>query len=250
MASSSRSTTPRTSLVSLGGALLAGLFISASSSSARAEPIPPPPVIAPYGYAPRSQEFVAPAYQVPTYVYLPGAGMQGYPGSTEPGGKHGWYGWQTLLVFGGSTTVALIGGIAGGTSDSPGVLLTSLSLGGAGFLFGGPIIHWAHGHTSKGLGALGLNFGLPLVGGGLGVATACIAGGCGNRSAGIGILLGLVIGGSAGLLASMVVDVSVLSYEETGSGPTIASRRAPTWTILPDLKITRDKTTFGFAGVF
>ena len=213
-------------------------------------PPAPPPAVAPYAYAPRPQPTLVPAYQVPTYVYFPGDGMHGFPGTTEPTGKHGWYGWQTLLVFGGSTTVALIGGIAGGTSDSPGVLLTSLSLGGVGFLLGGPITHWAHGHTSKGLGALGLNFGLPLVGGGLGVATACIAGGCGDRSAGIGILFGLVIGGSAGLLASMVVDVSVLSYEETGSGPTIASRRAPTWTILPDLNITRDKTTFGFAGVF
>jgi hypothetical protein len=207
-------------------------------------------VIAPYGYAPRPQQLVVPAYQVPTYVYLPGAGMQGYPGSTPPTGKQGWYGWQTLLVFGGSTTVALIGGIAGGASNSPGVLIGGFTLGGAGLLLGGPIIHWAHGHTSKGLGALGLNFGMPLVGGGLGVATACIAGGCGNGSEGVGILLGLMIGGSAGLIASMVVDVTVLSYEQTDSGPSIASRKAPTWTILPDLKITREKTTFGFAGVF
>jgi hypothetical protein len=164
--------------------------------------------------------------------------MQAFPGTSGPTGKHRWYGWQTLLVFGGSTTVGLIGAIAGGNSNSPGLLIGGLSLGGAGLLFGGPIIHWA------------LNFGLPVVGGGLGVATACIAGGCGSGSEGIGIFLGLVVGGSAGLLASMIVDVTVLSYEDMGSGPTVVSRRAPTWTIVPDLKLTRDKTTFGFAGVF
>jgi hypothetical protein len=164
--------------------------------------------------------------------------------------KRGWYGWQTLLVFGGSAAVGIIGSVAGGASDSPGVWLTSLGLGGTGFLLGGPIVHWAHGNTSKGFGALGLNFGMPLVGAGLGVATACVVGGCGRSSDGVGIFIGLLAGGSAGLLASMIVDVSALSYEQTPSGPSFASRKAPTWTIVPDLKITREKTTFGFAGVF
>ncbi len=233
---------------------MAGLSISSASPSARAEPAPVAPAAAPvpppYAYAPQPQVGAVRGFQVPTYVYIPGDGTQGFPVGTEGSTKRGWYGWQTLLVFGGATTVGLLGGLAGGASDSPGVWLTSLGLGGAGLLLGGPIIHWAHGNTGKGFGALGLNFGMPLVGGGLGVATTCIAGGCGSGSEGIGVFLGLVVGGSAGLLASMIIDVAALSYEQTPSGPSFASRKAPTWTLLPDLKITREKTTFGFAGVF
>jgi hypothetical protein len=59
-----------------------------------------------------------------------------------------------------------------------------------------------------------------------------------------------VFGGSVGLLTAMIVDVSALSYETTAPVDSSASKRSPGWTILPDLKISRDKTTFGFAGVF
>ncbi|MEP7126990.1 MAG: hypothetical protein ABJE95_39020 [Byssovorax sp.] len=238
----------------LGLALVAGLAIFAQSPRARAEPTPAAtpiaPAIPPSRPGPRRLDGAAPAYEVPTYVYFPGAGMGAMPGAPEIAGKGAWYGWQTLLVLGGSTTVGLVGGFAGGGSGSGGVLIGGLSIGGAGLLLGGPIVHWAHGNTSKGLAALGLNFGVPVVGGGLGVATACIAGGCGSGSEGVGILLGLMIGGSAGLLTSMILDVSVLAYEPVDSNPSVTARRAPTWTLVPDLKITRDKTTFGFAGVF
>ena len=231
---------------------MAGLSISSASPSARAEPAPVAPAAAPvpppYAYAPQPQVGAVPGFQVPTYVYIPGDGTQGFPVGTEGSTKRGWYGWQTLLVFGGATTVGLLGGLAGGASDSPGVWLTSLGLGGAGLLLGGPIIHWAHGNTGKGFGALGLNFGMPLVGAGLGAGIVCVSAGC-DSDQGIDIFLGVVVGGSLGLIASMILDVTVLSYENEPIKP-VVSRRAPGWKIVPDLKITREKTTFGFAGVF
>jgi hypothetical protein len=172
------------------------------------------------------------------------------PGTPAIRSKRDWYGWQTLLVFGGATTVALVSGFAGGASDSTGVVVTGLSLGGAGLLFGGPIIHWAHGHTARGFGVLGLNFGMPLVSGGLGIGIACAAGGCGGHDSGFGIFFGSMIGGSFGLLGAMIVDVAALSYEPIAPAPEAAHSKRPTWTLVPDLKITREKTTFGFAGVF
>jgi hypothetical protein len=161
-----------------------------------------------------------------------------------------WYGWQTLLVYAASTTVGLAAGFAGGASDSGGLLFTGTTIGGTGLVFGGPIVHWVHGNTSRGFAALGLNFGATLASGGVGVGIACAADTCSGSFGGFGIFAGLVFGGSVGLLTAMIVDVSALSYETTAPVDSSASKRSPGWTILPDLKISRDKTTFGFAGVF
>ncbi len=250
MASFSRRSIRR---IAHGAALAAGLLISAQSTSARALPAPGAPAPAPYVYAPPPLQLGAPRPEYPTYVYLDQEGSPGVPvmaGMPAIWSKRYWYGWQTLLVFGGSTTVGLIGGFAGGASGSAGVIITGLSVGSAGLLLGGPIIHWAHGHTARGFGVLGLNFGMPLVSAGLGIGITCAAGGCSGHASGFGIFFGSIIGGSFGLLGAMIVDVAALSYEPSAPVAGAASRKAPTWTLLPDLKITREKTTFGFAGVF
>jgi hypothetical protein len=245
--------------ISPGATLLAAVL--GAASSARAQPAPvtpiaPPPAAAfapappPYSNALPPPQLVAPRYEVPTYVYIPGDMSPGMPGMPDARGKRTWYGWQTLLVWGGSSVFALVAGISGGAANSPGVLITGLSVGGAGLLFGGPVVHWAHGNTGKGFGALGLNFGMPVVSSGLGVAIACAAGGCSGRGDGFGLFFGLMVGGSLGLVGSMIVDVTTLSYDSNVPVASTASRKSPTWTLLPDLKITREKTTFGVAGVF
>ncbi len=197
-------------------------------------------------YASRADDLVPPRLQYPTYVYIPGTVDPGMPGAPA---KLTWYGWQTLLVLTSTTTVGLALGFGGAAAESPGAAVAGMSIGGAGLLLGGPIVHWAHGHTARGFGVLGLHFGISVAGAGLGLGVACAAGGCGPRSAGFGLFFGPVIGGSLGLIASLIVDMSAFSSEPVTEGAT-ASRRAPGWTIFPDLKITREKTTLGFVGVF
>jgi hypothetical protein len=250
----------------LGAALCTGALISSFGTVGRAEaaagapvalvaPAPPPATpIAPAPYSPGSLPVggAAPSPSpIPDYLYFPLVATPGMPGvqlMPQLPSKRVWYGWQTLLVFGGSLGVGLIGGIGGGASGSDAVLLSGLSIGGGGFLLGGPVTHWVHGNVAKGFGSLGLNFGMPVVGGALGAGLVCISAGC-DADQGIDIFLGVVVGGSLGLIASMILDVSVLSYENQPTKPVI-SRRAPGWKIVPDLRITHEKTTFGFAGVF
>ncbi len=261
MASSSWSLARR---APLGAALLTGALLSSLSAVAHAEPTAPAPgalvapapppatPIAPAPYSPGSLPVGgASPGPVPDYLYFPEAAIPGMPSvqlmAPLPSTRV-WYGWQTLLVFGGSLGVGLIGGIVGGASNSDALLFGGLSLGGGGFLLGGPVTHWVHGNVAKGFESLGLNFGMPVVGGGLGAGIVCISAGC-DADQGIDIFLGVVVGASLGLIASMIVDVSVLSYGNEPAKP-VVSRRAPGWKIVPDLKITHEKTTFGFAGVF
>lgn len=259
MASSRRSTLQQFSLV---GTLFAGLVVGSPTARAAppptafsapvdlpAVPAPAPPPVAPLppGYAPRALPLSAPLVQYPTYFYMPVAAGEPLPGTPT---KRVWYGWQTLLVLGGSTTLGLVTSLSRFGTRADGLGLVGLSVGGAGLLFGGPIVHWAHGNTGKGFGALGLNFGVPLVGGGVGVGVACAAGGCSGNSGGFGVFFGLVIGGSLGLISSLVIDVTTLDYDSNVPVSAVASRKAPGWTLVPDLHITREKTTFGFAGVF
>lgn len=239
-------------------------MIASSSAGARAEPPPlgysmpvAPPAPSPrstaptapplYGHAPGSLPLAAPLVQVPTYVYVPDTAFEAM---RQKPTKRVWYGWQTLIILGASATLGTVTGVSGAATRADGLAFVGMGIGGVGALFGGPIVHWAHGNTGKGFGALGLNLGVPVVSGGIGVAVACGAGGCSGSSSGFGAFFGLLIGGSLGLLGSMIIDVTALAYEDNVPVAATASRKAPGWTLVPDLKITREKTTFGFAGVF
>lgn len=246
----------------LAGVLTAGTFLTSTSALAEPQPASPlaatlpapaaPPLSAAAALPPQSHP-LRPRY--PDYLYVPGdwapSSLPGTPYLPGEPSKRVWYGWQTLLVYGASTVVGLAAGLGGGIGDSDALFVTGFMVSGTGFFLGGPIIHWAHGNTGKGFGALGLNLGVPVAAGGLGVGLACAAGGCGGHGdAGVGIALGLMIGGSVGLITSMIIDVTVLSYETKEPDASSIAKRSPRWTIVPDLTITRQKTTFGFAGVF
>ena len=234
-----------------GTALSAGFLLTAAS--ARAEPPLPAPA-APVAVAPSPPP---PPYvlatsqpQYPRYTYVPGPWSSSTPGLPAAPSKRGWYGWQTLIVFGVSASITLTGLITESAVGTDGAALLAIPFAGAGFVLGGPVVHWAHGNIGRGFGVLGLNIGAPAVTAGLGVGIACASGACSRSGDGAGIFLSLVLGGSAGLLAAMIVDVSVLSHGSNTPVAASALNKAPGWMILPDLHISREKTTFGVVGAF
>lgn len=89
-----------------------------------------------------------------------------------------WYGWQMLVADGASFGI----GVAGLrlASEHPALGVSLASVGGAGYLFGAPAIHWAQGRPGAAGLSLSLRVGLPLVTAGLlsgGSAGRCVASG-------------------------------------------------------------------------
>lgn len=86
-----------------------------------------------------------------------------------------WYGWQTLAADVGA--VALTFALGANVDDSnEGAVVGTAILGTTAFLFGGPIVHAAHGHWEKAGISLALRGGLALLGGAIGAgigADAC-----------------------------------------------------------------------------
>ncbi len=233
--------------------LLTTVLVFTSSATAHAQPAPaapaPPPSAA---TAPdsRVQSNSVPRLDYPTYVYSPVVGSSALPlGSTGPV-KRVWYGWQTLVVVGASTAFGFITGLSGGLAGSGVVVFGGAGLGSGGILLGGPIVHWVHGHVGRGFGAFGINLGMPLVSGALGIGVTCLTGACGNRGHEADFVPGFIVGAGLGLIGAITIDVAVPSYDENVPVASTVSRRMPSWTLVPDLKMTREKTTFGFAGVF
>jgi hypothetical protein len=132
-----------------------------------------------------------------------------------------------------------------------GTFVLAFGTGLSGFAFGGPIVHWAHGHVGKGFGALGLNVGLTSVGGLVGVAAIC-SGGCNGEWSGLTQLFGFVIGGGVGLLSANIIDVAALSYETVGPAAEEQSRRRrhPGLTVVPQVGWSPQQSYFGVAGSF
>src|SRR5262245_14666089 len=97
----------------------------------------------------------APAYAQPSATSPPP------PPSTDPAGGEVWYGWQTLIVGGISGAAAVVA--IGLGEDGSGVVLGA-PVGLGGFVFGGPIVHWAHGRVGRGFAVLGMNVGVAGVG--------------------------------------------------------------------------------------
>jgi hypothetical protein len=116
-----------------------------------------------------------------------------------------WYGYQTLAVDG--VSAGLIGVNAylikkdtehGDTGDHTGVYVILAGLGGLGYLFGGPTVHWAHGRTGIGFADLGARVALPLAGLGIGALIPA-------RDQTPGIIIGAIIGGCLAVALDAVV---------------------------------------------
>jgi|SRR6185369_81191 len=137
-----------------------------------------------------------------------------------------WYGWQTLTSDAASVGF-LIGGIHaadgyglyGGGHPGSDVLLTA---GLAGYVGGGPALHFIHKRPAAAAGSIGLRLILPVLGGLISSGlTTCPRpgqeyGNCGT--------LELVMGVSAGAVAAVAIDAGLLSWSKV-EAETPAARR-------------------------
>jgi hypothetical protein len=155
-----------------------------------------------------------------------------------------WYGWQTLIVDG----VAIVTGLAASVS-LPLYYMTGIPAGTGGLVFGGPIVHWAHGNVGKGFGALGIITATALIGGGVGVGVGCavkVFESCTGEDAGLSRLIGFMIGLPFGAAIGAAIDVSVLAYGTRE----VAAPPGRIGTLLPMLDVRRDRAVLGVGAAF
>lgn len=150
--------------------------------------------------------------------------------NTEPSEEH-WYGWQTL------TSDALSAGLLAGSVTTN---IEELGvLGGLGYFFGGPIVHWSHGNVAKGFGSLGLRV----------AATVLLTAGaavCFDSSlSGEGLPCGVALVGVLAVPATVAVDAAVFAHDE----PPSAEERTSA-TLIPWVSRERNATGLTWVGRF
>lgn len=136
-----------------------------------------------------------------------------------------WYGWQTLLADAGAVTLTIW--LSTSVDEHNDAAVIGAVVAGVGsFVFGGPIVHAAHGHWTKAAGSLGLRAGLMLLGGGIGAAIGADAcsqyvydhEGCAIGDGAVGLMIGAVM--------ATILDAAVLGREQiaahAGGAPTLA----------------------------
>lgn len=138
-----------------------------------------------------------------------------------------WYGYETLTVDGVSAGLIGVNSYLlyrdqshGDNGEYLGVKVALAGLGGLGYVFGGPIVHWAHARTGIGFADLGTRIALPLGGLGLG---ALVSSGDQTRA----IVVGAIVGGAL----AIALDAAVFAFDpvlgtssSTTSGLTSAQR--------------------------
>lgn len=161
-----------------------------------------------------------------------------------------WYGWQTLILDGASTTTGLL--LMSSSND------TLIDAGGAiilgGYALGGPIVHWSNGQVGKGFASLGLRVGAPLVTGLTGAllggafSGGCSDGWCDNS----GIAVGAFLGTLGGAVAAIVIDAAVLARKTVNVAPEQARARAPklSWAPTAGFDPRRQMASVGISGAF
>lgn len=219
-------------------ALWVSLSGMALISAPRAAWAAPPPSDTAASAAPSAPSVPAPS--APPAASLRAPGLSPAPEFSVPSNKS-WYGWQTWLVFGGSSL------LMAASATRAVAVTTPLSLGG--FTLGGPIVHWAHGNVSKGFMSLGLNIGGLALGYALGAGMACAVR-CEERLFTVPGL-GPVIGSGVGLLTASIIDATVLAYgppEPPRESARAGQRRS--LALLPTLDIGKGRASLGLAGTF
>lgn len=161
--------------------------------------------------------------------------------SVEAPRQH-WYGYQTLILDGAASILLPIG-IVLGVHEAQGdnIPAGGLALGTLGtmtYLFGGPIVHWAHGHVGIGFLSLGLRILAPIAGLGLGAVGSEIANGSKTQ-------IGIPIGAAVGALAAMGLDGAVFGWEKPSTKEPAAEA-----TFLPGLVLTRQTIAVGVTSHF
>ncbi|WP_437810993.1 hypothetical protein [Sorangium sp. So ce1078] len=202
-------------------------------------PFPPAPPAGdggapPAGGAPPGHPPPPPGWTASPDLWQPGSA----PAREQPRTRV-WYGWQHLLVLGGTVILAPI---AVATENEP---LAWLAAGA--FVLGGPVTHWANGHLGKGFASLGLNAGCTLGGGMVGALI-----GSSSDSRMFDALAGLFIGGGLGLVTANIIDIAVLQHEvpTTSESYDYIRLRSPRLRLAPHVGLAPGRATFGLGGAF
>ena len=133
-----------------------------------------------------------------------------------------WYGWKTLIVDGAALSLvgaALVVELPERSGDEHAVKVV---LGGAALVYavGGPTIHLVQRRPWHALASLGMRGGLPIVGAVVWEAVSCPSSSRERSSVQCG-MFPLLFGLTAGALAAMALDASLLAWDR-------ASRATPT----------------------
>ncbi|WP_148314419.1 hypothetical protein [Sorangium cellulosum] len=217
---------------STGGA--ADMLLAPATAPDSPPPQPPPGDggAPPTGVAPPGAPQALPVWTTSPWL------LDGAPAGEQPTPKRVWYGWQHLLVLGGT---AILAPIAVGMENE---VLAWWSL--SSFALGGPVTHWANGNLGKGFASLGLNAGCTLGGGMVGLLVGKAADSRGWEE------LAVLLGSSAGLITANIVDIAVLEHEErsTAESYEYIRLRSPRLRVAPHVALTPDRATLGLGGAF
>lgn len=129
------------------------------------------------------------------------------PASRRPESPARWYGWKILVA---DAVTASLFGVAGVLHESRrnGASDTFVGIGVGSYVVGPAVVHFYEGNWGRGLGAVGLRGGIPLVTGGLGFLIA----GSGCNGGGLCGMTGAVAGGVVGIVGAIALDVAALAW--------------------------------------
>lgn len=140
---------------------------------------------------------------VPSWETCASRGLSDAPGDFVPPGRSAAQGVApdpATVRRSYSTTAWAVFGVSAATTPVFGV-------GALGLIFGGPIVHWTHGHVARGFAVLGMNIG---IGAGVGALGGLIST-SGNDS---GVMLGSLVGTTLGLAVANVVNATAFCEDE------------------------------------
>ena len=242
------------------GVVAAGVALTSSSIAFAQSALPPLPPLPP-------DEAPSPAVAPPAPI-APPAPVAASPSDLPPPApppppQRVWYGNETLLVDGASFAITVLGAGLSVSSGGGGVG-TALGLTGTfGYLLGGPIVHWVHGHAAPGFGDLAIRLFAPGVMAIVGIIPGAIIGGqissCNENgdvpALNCGFLWGFVAGAVVGYLGAIALDAAVLAWEPAPAAPPAGTATASAFTLAPVVRMAREsdgssRPLLGVGGTF
>ena len=169
------------------------------------------------------------------------------PATEASAPKASWYGWQTLLSdVGSALLIAFSLRVNSGDGGTGAVAVAGLGVGG--YVFGGPLIHWAHDRDLAAYADFSMRLGFPLLLGQLaaiGANQSDIGGSCTSfcGSEGSNFGQGLLVG----IATAVLVDAVGLSWEFVPNNKDAQTSRLR-WT--PVAGAAREGAIGGVGGTF
>ncbi|MFT3767689.1 MAG: hypothetical protein QM820_19715 [Minicystis sp.] len=161
--------------------------------------------------------------------------------------KRRWYGWQIILPWSiSSLALTVATPILGQDTHASGARALPI-VGLTGMMLSGPVVHMAHGRTSRALASFGINVGAPIVLGLAGWGILCASVDCKQTFLGpFSGAGGFLIGAGTGSVVAMLIDVAALSFED-GSEAASPERA---FTLAPVADVRAGRAVFGLGGSF